>query len=133
MNTFEMIKAIYPTAMIYFEQTLFSLADQMLPDYKGGNWKSVVAGMSEGKDLYHLVVPMDGDVKITALGGYGEKVTTATTAGAVLTVMALNHTLNDLYLKDRDVDALIELFYALQTACYDSPLVDSSVLAEMLD
>lgn len=92
---------------IRLEAMVFSFADQILPNYSGGQWEFI-----KTEDAAYMRYPFDG--KQNLCFGYNEASLSCDATGIAITLIALSGF--SFYLNERnmDADSTIAQFYALR-------------------
>lgn len=120
MNTtvFSMVNKIHPIAGFIFEQLLLAFSDRLVDVYKGGKWKS----KHLTPELLIGILPVDETrVRVVNPENFCDVTTDPVSAGAGMTLLALNHTLwkmNSMSAPDSLLKKMNDLYYELHDAVF---------------
>lgn len=134
MRALQAIRKINPMAAMFVETALFNLAGEQLEGYSGGSWTSKRVG-----DFWVAVPPCAGKAHMQVAENFADVTTTAVSAGAALTLAALNHTIWHVHNKYGDrasgvVNALSDLYHNMKNAVLsDSKTFDTAAIATLCD
>ena len=135
MRAIQAITKIHPLASAMFEQFLFKAASNYISAYNGGSWTSSKFG-----NFWIALPPVDGGKIVMHNPDNGANVcTTNLSAGAVLTLKALNDTIWYIHGKfgdraDNLVNRLSDLYHNMKDAIMtDSKTFDTVSIAKMID
>ena len=126
------IYKINPYAGLMFETILFNLASKQIEDYSGGQWTATACG----KKHWLAVPPLSGTFRMAVETNGAEEIVDAKTAGAVLTLAALNFTLWRLYNKpgyDKVVEKLSDKYNTMVNLCRRHKEIDVQAFNRLID
>lgn len=127
-----LLARIHMAADIRFEAACFSLADDALEGYNGGQW---TAARVNGEAIY---VPPGGErVMLNCIGSGHAMIVDRITAGAAITLWALNAVLIGYYHQAPEsavVEALCDVFYRIRDAVLDKRAgLDTGAILRFID
>jgi hypothetical protein len=135
MRAIQAITKINPLASAMFEQFLFKAASDYISAYNGGSWTSSKFGK-----FWIALPPLDNNtVKMENVENCASIETSLLSAGAVLTLKALNDTIWYVHGKfgeraDTLVNRLSDLYHSMKDAITaDSKTFDTASIAMMID
>lgn len=130
MKIIDTISKIDEVSAFNFEQTLFRLADLHVEGYNGGMWENERLN----ENLYFMGLPVSyGVVHVSIPANFSDVHCDSRSAGAALTLMALNNVLFDLYHKGKNTDEMAELFDDLRNAILDDKTLDIRAILKIID